>query len=81
MLQGMLKLIEGTTVSVSDKSSKKLRGESIVVDTTNILFIASGAFNGLDKIISKRTSEKVWIKILPTLYSIMKHSNSCLLFV
>ncbi|KAF6031685.1 hypothetical protein EB796_009979 [Bugula neritina] len=56
--QGMLKLIEGTTVSVSDKSSKKLRGESIVVDTTNILFIASGAFNGLDKIISKRTSEK-----------------------
>ncbi|XP_067934857.1 ATP-dependent Clp protease ATP-binding subunit clpX-like, mitochondrial [Watersipora subatra] len=56
--QGMLKLIEGTLVSVSDKGAKKLRGESISVDTTNILFVASGAFNGLDKIVSRRTSER-----------------------
>lgn len=56
----MLKLVEGTLVSVSDKSSKKVMGgNTIQVDTTNILFVASGAFNGLDKIVSKRTSEKV----------------------
>ena len=55
----MLKLIEGTIVAVSDKSARKLRGETIPVDTTNILFVASGAFNGLDKIVSRRTSEKV----------------------
>ena len=59
MLQGMLKLIEGTVVNVSDKNAKKVRGESIQVDTTNILFVASGAFNGLDKLIGKRTNEKV----------------------
>ena len=46
-------------MAVSDKSARKLRGETIPVDTTNILFVASGAFNGLDKIVSRRTSEKV----------------------
>lgn len=55
----MLKLIEGTVVNVSDKNAKKVRGESIQVDTTNILFVASGAFNGLDKMIGKRTNERV----------------------
>lgn len=55
----MLKLIEGTLVNVSEKGSKKMRGETVQVDTGNILFVASGAFNGLDKIIGKRTTEKV----------------------
>ena len=31
----------------------------VAVDTTNILFISSGAFNGLDKIIARRKNEKV----------------------
>ena len=38
--------------------SRKVKGEMVAVDTTNILFISSGAFNGLDKIIGKRKNEK-----------------------
>ena len=48
-------MVEGTTVSVSDKSTKK----AIKVDTANILFVASGAFRGLEKIVGKRSAEQV----------------------
>jgi ATP-dependent Clp protease ATP-binding subunit ClpX len=55
----MLKLLEGTIVNVPERSSRKLRGDSVAVDTTNILFVASGAFNGMDRIISRRKHQKV----------------------
>lgn len=59
VLQGLLKILEGTVVNVPERNSRKMRGDSVAVDTTNILFVASGAFNGLDRIIKKRNQEKV----------------------
>lgn len=56
--QGMLKMLEGAIVSVPERNSRKLRGDAVQVDTTNILFVASGAYNGLDRLIQRRNNEK-----------------------
>ena len=53
--QALLKLIEGTKCRVGASGNRKHpSGEMIEVDTSNILFIAGGAFVGLDKIVQKR---------------------------
>ena len=57
--QGLLKLLEGSVVSIPPKGGRKHPEQPLInINTKNILFICAGAFVGIDKIIEQRTNKR-----------------------
>lgn len=57
--QGLLKILEGTVAHVAPEGGRKHPDQKYIkVDTTNILFICGGAFDGIEKIISRRVQKQ-----------------------
>ena len=68
--QALLRLIEGTITKVKVNGGKKIVDEFVEFDTSNVLFILSGAFVGIEKIIEKRLKKKTTIGFNSTLSDI-----------
>ena len=55
--QGLLKMIEGTTMEIAPAGKRSPQAETVTIDTSNMLFVFNGSFEGLEKIIQERMNK------------------------
>ena len=73
--QALLKLIEGSVVNIGKGKRKNPEESTTSIDTSNILFICSGAFQGIEKIVNNRANENTGIGLTCAVKDVSKEKN------